>query len=99
MNGLAKPQLDWVRGAQCADPALSPVNVNRAYIDVISVDIYRATFASMVRPYYDWLDTHRAKPDQQMALIPGTHYQALAESLGGQCGVHRRARLTCRADR
>lgn len=72
---LAKPQLDWVMGRTCSLQELAPVDVNQPYIDVISVDIYRAWFNPDVKRYYDWLETHRAKPDQQLALIPGTHYE------------------------
>jgi len=73
---LARPQMNWMRSPQCANQALAPVNVNRAYIDVISVDIYRVDFVSVVKPYYVWLEAHRAKPDQQMALIPATHHRS-----------------------
>lgn len=73
---LARPQLDWMMGPQCSNTNLAPVDVNRSYIDVISVDIYNASFATTVKPYYDWLSTHRARPDQQMALVPGTHYRS-----------------------
>jgi hypothetical protein len=72
---LAKPQLDWARSGQCpSNAALTPVNVNKPYIDVISVDIYTRPFGTYVQPYYDWLKTHRAKPEQQMALVPATHH-------------------------
>lgn len=72
---LARPQLDWAKSGQCpSDAALAPVNVNEPYIDVISVDIYDRPFGTSVRPYYDWLKTHRAKPEQQMALAPATHH-------------------------
>lgn len=73
---LAKPQLDWMKSPQCSNQSLTPVNVNRSYIDVISVDIYYKSFATNVKPYYDWLETNRAKPDQQLALIPGTHIRS-----------------------
>lgn len=75
---LTHHQLDWVMTRQCVydfDEDVVPVNVNRPYIDVISVDIYHTWFDQGVKRYYDWLDTHRAKPDQQMALVPGTFYR------------------------
>lgn len=72
---LAKYQLDWMQGAQCSNEDLAPVNVNKPFIDVISVDIYNTAFATGVQSYYDWLSTHRARPDQQMALVPGTHFR------------------------
>lgn len=72
---LAQPQLDWVTTGQCVREGAQPVNVNRPYIDVISVDIYYKRFSRDVKKYYDWLVTRRAKPDQQVALIPGTFYR------------------------
>jgi hypothetical protein len=72
---LAKPQLDWMTTPQCADPDAAPVNVNKPYIDVISVDVYGKRFKPHLKRYYDWLDSHRARPDQQLALIPGTFYR------------------------
>ncbi|WP_153067050.1 hypothetical protein [Steroidobacter cummioxidans] len=84
---LAKPQLDWMTGSQCSVAAYAPVNVNRAYIDVISVDVYKTSFVPTLKGYYDWLDTHRAKPDQQMALIPGTFYRVGKDSEIGQASL------------
>jgi hypothetical protein len=75
---LAEPQLAWVTTRQCVDDLdedVAPVNVNKPYIDVISVDVYRKSFSSGLKRYYGWLAAHRAKPDQQLALIPGTFYR------------------------
>jgi len=43
---------------------------NKPYIDVISADWYNVDFSAL-QQFYDWLAAHPAKPDQQLALIPG----------------------------
>jgi hypothetical protein len=48
---------------------------NQSYIDVISFDQYYDFFDSSVEPAYVWLADHRATPQQQLALIPGTFYR------------------------
>ncbi|MFL6603666.1 MAG: hypothetical protein ACJ8R9_20395, partial [Steroidobacteraceae bacterium] len=44
---------------------------NRAYIDVVSADWYDVDFSS-IEPFYSVVARYRPKPDQQLALIPGT---------------------------
>jgi len=72
---LAKPQMDWATSSKCSDQSAAPIYVNRPYIDIISVDIYYKSFADGLQRYYRWLETHRSKPEQQLALIPGTFYR------------------------
>lgn len=76
-------QLDWMMkplGKCLPEPGSPPEEIpdplyfNQPYIDVISLDHYNQWFDSDVKPYYVWLDANRAKPEQQMALVPGTHY-------------------------
>jgi len=54
----------------------STVDLNKPYIDVISVDRYEVDFDANLKPYYGWWSANPAKPDQQMALIAGTFYRA-----------------------
>lgn len=86
-------QLDWMMrplGTCPPEPGSPPEEVpdppyfNQPYIDVVSLDYYNRWFDSYVKPYYDWLDAHRAKPEQQMALIPGTHYRLGKDRPGNQ---------------
>lgn len=44
---------------------------NKSYIDVISADWYDVAF-STIQPFYSVVARHPPKPDQQLALIPGT---------------------------
>ena len=54
----------------------APQVFNRAYIDVISADWYYVNFSS-VQPFYTVVSspTVRPKPDQQLALVPGTFHR------------------------
>jgi hypothetical protein len=72
---LAPRELDLMMGGACTGIGLDPVYFNWPYIDVISVDHYNKRFNPDVKKYYDWLMLWRAKPDQQVALIPGTFYR------------------------
>jgi hypothetical protein len=72
-------EVGWMR----ADCAL----MNRAYMDVISLDRYYDFFDPDVRPYYDWLVAHPATPQQQLALIPGTFYRPGADDPGRQAAI------------
>ena len=59
---------------------------NRPYIDVISVDWYYVGF-SEVQPAYDTLVDVRAKPSQQVALIPGTFYRSGKDNPATQASI------------
>lgn len=73
---LARPQTDWSTLDPCRDDGSSPPpDVNRPYIDVISVDIYYTPFNTAIKAIYDQWVMFPAKPDQQVALIPGTFYR------------------------
>jgi hypothetical protein len=84
---LTKTQIDWMTTPQCSDGGAYPLYVNQPYIDVISLDIYNKGFTSDVKPYYDWLDSNRAKPEQQFALVPGTHYVVGQYSAASQAAL------------
>jgi len=61
--------------------------MNRAYIDVISLDRYYDFFDPDVKPYYDWLVAHPATPQQQLALFPGTFYRPGGDDPGRQAAL------------
>ncbi len=65
---FSEPEMQWQMDETC------PLHLNGAHIDVISLDKYFTDFSS-VKPYYDWLLKNRAKPSQQIALIPGTVFR------------------------
>ena len=52
----------------------TPQKFNRTYIDVLSADWYYADVA-VLQPFYSIVAANRPKPDQQLALIPGTFYR------------------------
>jgi hypothetical protein len=63
-------EVEWMRDDGCP--------FNHTFIDVVSVDRYDRAFNSLihlpgVRSYYDYFSTHRPVPNQQLALVPGTH--------------------------
>jgi hypothetical protein len=66
-------ELGWMMDSTC------PLALNQPYIDVISVDHYRAPFKPDVQVYYDWFIAHpptsQQQPQQQLALIPGTFFE------------------------
>jgi hypothetical protein len=62
-------ELGWMMESDC------PLALNQPYIDVISLDVYYTPFSTGVKYNYDWLAANPAKPDQQLALIPGTFYR------------------------
>jgi len=70
----AEPQLKWMTTRQCTHDGSGPPSINNSDFDVVSVDVYRASFKRGVKKYYDWLVLRRSKPDQQVALIPGTFH-------------------------
>lgn len=73
---LARPQTSWFALGPCRDEgSTAPLDVNRPYIDVISVDIYHEPFNTGIRAVYDLWALLPARPDQQVALIPGTFYR------------------------
>jgi hypothetical protein len=45
-------------------------NLNRSYIDVVSVDKYQGAFFDTVAPYYYYLKTHAPTNYQQRGLVP-----------------------------
>jgi hypothetical protein len=59
---------------------------NRPYIDVISADWYYVGF-SEVQPAYNTLALLRAKPSQQVALIPGTFYRSGKDNPATQASI------------
>jgi hypothetical protein len=61
---LTQAEANWI--GTCKNPGV----FNRDYIDVISADWYDAYF-STIQPFYDVLAAHPAKPEQQLALVPG----------------------------
>lgn len=64
---FSEPELQWMMSCNLA--------LNQPYIDVVSLDKYERPFDE-VRPYYDWLEAYPAKPQQQLALVPGAYYLA-----------------------
>ena len=65
--------------AYCSRPNV----FNRHYIDVVSADWSddnANNTISTVRPFYSVVAANRPKPDQQLALIPGTFYRAGIDS-------------------
>lgn len=70
----SEPEVRWMM-AGCP--------LNQTYIDVISLDVYQVSFTQnfqsqgqtvSVKFYNDWLVASRAKPQQQLALVPGVFY-------------------------
>ena len=59
-------EVQWMKNGQCP--------LNQPYIDVISLDDYYQPFSPELENYYNWIIQHRATPQQQIALIPGTFY-------------------------
>jgi hypothetical protein len=57
---------------RCANPQV----FNRSYVDVISQDHYYVGFDGVVSSFYAALAANPAKPDQQLALIPGAFYRS-----------------------
>jgi hypothetical protein len=81
---FSEVEMLWMQQDSCSQ------DLNRKYIDVISLDIYEGF--DRVRPYYDWLESHppgwqqhQAEPywahnnpqPQQFGLIPETHFRVL----------------------
>ena len=62
-------ELGWMQESDC------PLALNKPYIDVISEDVYYMSF-DRIQSDYTWLAANPAKPDQQLALIPGTFYRS-----------------------
>jgi hypothetical protein len=63
---LTSQEAGFVEGnSSCYGPLF-----NKPYIDVISADWYDMDFSN-IKPFYDYLAANPAKPDQQLALIPG----------------------------
>ena len=62
-------EMGWQMSTSC------PVQINRDYIDVISVDNYDVDFSPTVNNYYVWLTNpiHSVSASQQIALLPPTH--------------------------
>lgn len=71
---LTEDQARW-RSDWCVEAGWHSVDVNRPYIDVISLDIYHKPFAPDIKAYYDQWLAFPAKPEQQVALIPGTFFR------------------------
>jgi hypothetical protein len=59
-------EIKWMQDSGC------PLALNQPYVDVISLDRYQVSFDTDVRNYYDWIVAHKATPQQQLALVPGT---------------------------
>jgi hypothetical protein len=53
----------------------TPQEFNRPYIDVVSADWYYANF-SVLQPFYSVVAANPPKPDQQLALVPGTFFRS-----------------------
>jgi hypothetical protein len=70
-------QVLWMigTGAESDGDGSCPVGLNGPYIDIISIDLYYMPFVPGVKFYYDWFSANPAKPDQQLALIPGTFFR------------------------
>ncbi len=74
-------EVDWMSESACS------LTLNQPYIDVISLDQYYDYFDPSVKPRYDWIVAHRATPQQQLALIPGTFYRPGQDDPGRQAGI------------
>jgi hypothetical protein len=74
---FADTQIAWMLDSQCL--IIYPPDgafLIKPYMDVVSLDSYYQSFSPNVKSYYDWLAAHRATPQQQLALIPGTFYRS-----------------------
>lgn len=70
------PEMEWMRREENLQLTPCPVRLNDWYMDVVSLDIYGADFASIL-DHYNYLYDQRATPYQQLALIPGTYSASL----------------------
>lgn len=68
---LTNRNLEWMTECYANNNGLTIID--KPYIDVISLDEYSVSFGSIYYAY-DWLIFNRAKPDQQIALVPGTFH-------------------------
>lgn len=59
---FSENEVKWMRDKGC--------NLNRSYIDVVSVDKYQGAFFDTVEPYYYYLKTHAPTNYQQRGLVP-----------------------------
>jgi hypothetical protein len=59
---FSENEVKWMRDKGC--------NLNRSYIDVVSVDKYQGDFFDTVEPYYYYLKTHAPTNYQQRGLVP-----------------------------
>lgn len=59
---FSENEVKWMRDKGC--------NLNRSYIDVVSVDKYQGAFFDTVAPYYYYLKTHAPTNYQQRGLVP-----------------------------
>jgi hypothetical protein len=66
---FVKDNIGWMEDANCLTQ--QGLTLNEPYIDVISIDDYGVPFVPDVQQYYNFLVENPAKPDQQLALIPG----------------------------
>jgi hypothetical protein len=74
-------EVDWMAETACS------LTLNQPNIDVISVDEYYDVFDPAVKSRYAWFVAHRATPQQQLALIPGTFYRPGQDDPGRQAGL------------
>jgi len=73
-------EVGWMRFGHLSSDnhyCVGPLLLNDAAIDVVSLDKYEVDFSDL-QDEYDWFIS--AMPQQQIALVPGTHYRVGGDS-------------------